>query len=240
MMPPGPTVRVVTYNIHKCRGMDGRSDPERIAAVLRALDADVVALQEVVGPGGSLDHAAHIAALLGLHSSLGENRRLRGSAYGNVVLSRAVPRLVANYDITVRGREPRGCLRVDLAVAGRLLHIFNVHLGTAYAERREQARILLGSRILGHAALAGSRLLLGDFNEWVRGPATRSLGAELQSADVKLHLGSRRTYPGLFRLLHLDHIYYDPGLRLLGMELHRGRAARLASDHLPLVADFAL
>ncbi len=233
-----PHFRAVTYNIHKCRGMDGRSDPDRIVAVLRAVDADIVALQEVVGPGGSLDHAAYIAARLGMHSSLGENRRLRGGAYGNLLLSRVAPRTVANYDITVRGREPRGCLRVDLAVAGRPLHVFNVHLGTSYRERREQARLLLSAEILARPGLAGGRLLLGDFNEWVRGPATRLLSAELQNADVKLHLGFGRTYPGLLRLLHLDHIYFDPALHLLGMELHRSRLARLASDHLPLVAEF--
>ncbi len=237
MSDPG-RFRVATYNIHKCRGMDGRLDPARIVEVLRAVDADIVALQEVVGPGGNLDHAAFIAGELGLHSSLGENRRLQGGAYGNLVLTRAAPRAVLNHDISVPGREPRGCLRVDLVIADRLLHVFNLHLGTSYRERREQARVLLSPAVLQRASLAGSRLVLGDFNEWIRGPATRRLSAELQSADVKLHLGFGRTYPGLLRFLHLDHVYFDPALHLRGMELHRSRTALLASDHLPLVADF--
>ena len=42
------TIRVATYNIHKCRGLDRRISPHRIAAVIRELDADVVALQEVL------------------------------------------------------------------------------------------------------------------------------------------------------------------------------------------------
>ncbi len=231
--------RIATYNIHKCRGMDRRVDPGRIVAVLRDLDADVLALQEVLGSGGGDDdHAAYIAAEMKLYSSLGENRRHRGGAYGNLTLSRAAPHAVRNFDISVRGRESRGCLRVDLGVAGRMLHVFNVHLGTSYRERREQARTLLSPEILLRPELAGGRILLGDFNEWMRGPATQSLGAAMRGADVKLHLGRRRTYPGLLPLLHLDHLYYDPGLHLERLELHDDRRARMASDHLPLVAEF--
>src|SRR5919206_4079330 len=110
--------RVVTYNVHKCRGLDRRVRPRRIAAVVRALDADVVALQEVLSVRGGAreaDQARCIAEELGYHCTMGENRRLRGGAYGNVVLSRRRAVHVENYDITWRGRERRGCLRGDLA-----------------------------------------------------------------------------------------------------------------------------
>lgn len=240
--PGAPRFRIVTYNIHKCRGMDGRIDPGRIAAVLEALDADAIALQEVLGGGGEHgaagDHAAYLARRLKMHSSLGENRRHLGSAYGNLLLSREAPRLTANYDLTVRGRERRGCLRADLAFGGRWLHIFNVHLGTSWSERAEQAGRLLGAEILGRPGLAGGRILLGDCNEWIRGPATRLLRAHLQGADVGRHLGWGRTYPGLLPLLHLDHIYFDPALHLHSLALDRSPTALVASDHLPLIADF--
>src|SRR5919199_1713054 len=141
--------RIVTYNVHKCRGLDRRVRPGRIAAVLRALNADVVALQEVLSVGGGAreaDQARFIAEELGYHYTVGENRRLRGGAYGNVVLSRRAPVHVRNYDITWRGRERRGCLRVDFAADEAqglpALHVFNVHLGTAFLERRHQAREL--------------------------------------------------------------------------------------------------
>ena len=84
-------LRVVTYNVHKCIGLDRRERPGRIAAVLREVDADVVALQEVVSVESDSSREAHqaryIAEELGCRFHLGENRKHRGGAYGNVVLS---------------------------------------------------------------------------------------------------------------------------------------------------------
>ncbi|HZG53627.1 MAG TPA: endonuclease/exonuclease/phosphatase family protein [Pyrinomonadaceae bacterium] len=251
-------MRIVTYNVHKCRGLDRRVRPARIASVLRELDADIIALQEVLSVGGGareMDQARFIAEELGYDYCIGENRRLGGGAYGNVILSRLPWRHVHNYDITWRGRERRGCLRVDIETggaggaategaggaaegAGRLLHLLNVHLGTAYIERRHQARQLVGDRILGSAELTGARVVLGDFNEWTKGLATRLLTEQLQSADLRTHLRSPRTYPGALPLVHLDHIYFDPALELQQLTLHKSLTALVASDHLPLVADF--
>jgi endonuclease/exonuclease/phosphatase family metal-dependent hydrolase len=237
-------IRVVTYNIHKCRGLDRRVRPARIVEVLRELDADIIALQEVVsvtGAGPEADQARYIAEGLGCQFTLGENRRHNGGAYGNVLLSRLRFREARNYDISVARRERRGCLRADLELSGeQLLHVFNVHLGTAFLERRHQARQLLTERILGSEGLTGARLVVGDFNEWTRGLATRMLGAHLESADPRVHLRRSRTYPGVLPFFHLDHIYFDPLLDLQSMRLHRSRQALIASDHLPLVADFHL
>jgi endonuclease/exonuclease/phosphatase family metal-dependent hydrolase len=241
-------LRVVTYNVHKCQGLDRRVRPGRIASVLAELDADVIALQEVVCLAGGereLDQARFIAGELGYAYCLGENRKHRGGSYGNVVLSRLPWGCVRNYDITWRWREPRGALRVDVeakddAGAPRTVHLFNVHLGTAYIERRHQARSLVGEQILRSPELCGPRLVLGDFNEWTKGLATRLLSEHLRSADLRTHLRRVRTYPGPLPILHLDHIYFDPQLELSRLALHRSRAALVASDHLPLVADFRL
>jgi len=237
-------LRVVTYNVHKCRGLDRRVRPERIVEVLGEIDADVIALQEVVSRGGGERHhdqASFIATELGMHTALGKIRLLRGAPYGNVVLSRFPVTLSRNYDITVRGRERRGCLRADLLVAGdALLHVFNVHLGTAYLERRYQGRQLVAAEILQNREMSGPRLVLGDFNEWTRGLVSRLLAAEFRSADLRLHLARSRTYPGIFPIMHLDHIYYDHSLDLTRLSLHRTRTALVASDHLPLVADFQI
>ena len=43
------TLRIATYNIHRCRGLDGRTNPSRVADVIRAIEPDVIALQEVIG-----------------------------------------------------------------------------------------------------------------------------------------------------------------------------------------------
>jgi endonuclease/exonuclease/phosphatase family metal-dependent hydrolase len=238
-------MRIVTYNVHKCRGLDRRVRPARIASVLRELEADVIALQEVLSVGGAareMDQARFIAEELGYDYCIGENRRLAGGAYGNVILSRLPWRHVHNYDITWRGRERRGCLRVDIETGGAeaVLHLFNVHLGTAYIERRHQARQLVSDKILGNAELTGARVVLGDFNEWTKGLATRLLTEHLQSADLRTHLRSARTYPGPLPLVHLDHIYFDPALELQQLTLHKSLTALVASDHLPLVADFRM
>jgi endonuclease/exonuclease/phosphatase family metal-dependent hydrolase len=235
--------RIVTYNVHKCRGMDRRVRPERIASVLRETKADIVALQEVLSVEGrerERHQARFLAEELGMDYRVGENRRLDGGAYGNVVLSRLPLRETDNYDITWRGRERRGCLRVDVALdEGRVLHVFNVHLGTAFLERRHQARVLVSTRILQQQSLAGARVVLGDFNEWTHGLASRLLAEHFKSADIRHHLRRGRTYPGLLPLVHLDHIYYDHALVLERLALHRSRTALVASDHLPLVADFS-
>jgi endonuclease/exonuclease/phosphatase family metal-dependent hydrolase len=236
--------RAVTYNIHKCQGLDRRVSPARIVRVLREIRADVIALQEVLairGRGSEHDHAHFIAEELGLEYRLGENRQLRGGAYGNLVLSSWPLLSAVNHDISIEGREQRGCLRVDIQLANnRVLHIYNAHLGTSFIERRRQARRLLDTAILQSDDHNGPRLLLGDFNEWTRGLASRLLAEHFQSADLRLVMGRKRTYPGVLPLLHLDHIYYDHELELENAYLHRSRAALVASDHLPIVADFRL
>ncbi|MEO6725779.1 MAG: endonuclease/exonuclease/phosphatase family protein [Blastocatellia bacterium] len=240
--------RVVTYNIHKCVGIDRRLRPERIVEVLREIDADIIAMQEVLciqtqgQEQGSEDDQAHfIGRELGLDFRLGENRRLKGGAYGNVVLSRLAIVATRNHDISVAGREQRGCLRVDIDLRSKhLLHIYNVHLGTSFTERRSQARKLLHDDVLKNGDHIGPRVLLGDFNEWTRGLASRLLNEHFQSADIRARLGRAKTYPGVLPFLHLDHIYFDEALELIDAKLHRSRAALMASDHLPIVADFAV
>lgn len=239
------TIRIVTYNVHKCRGLDRRVLPERIAEVLRPLNADVIALQEVIGgpgPAEACGQAGLIAnALGGYFCYFGENRRHQGAPYGNAILSRLPARFWQNYDLTWRGCERRGCLRVDTdAWTGMPLHVFNVHLGTGFVERRAQTRILLSDRILRRTDLQGPSVVVGDFNEWTRGLASRLMSTHYQSIDVKLHSGRRGSYPGIFPILHLDHFYFDHRLALKRFRLCRSVSAIIASDHLPLAADFVL
>ena len=234
--PAHVELRIATYNIHRCRGMDRRTAPLRIAEVLRDIDADVVALQEVIGAGpAGAGQAEEIGAALGMGWVMTSVRHLRRHLFGNVVLSRFPIMHHGQYDLSWRTCEPRACQRADLDLGqNRVLHVYNVHLGTAVLERRYQAP-RLASYVHDHR-IKGPKIILGDFNEWMRGLATRTLSSLCESIDIHSHLKRRRTYPGIFPVVHLDHIYYEGDVEVHGVELPRNRKALIASDHLPLVA----
>ena len=233
------SLRIATYNIHRSRGLDRRTDPSRIAEVVASLEADVIALQEVIGPGAEgMGQAEEIAAQLGLTPVMAPTRLLRGRPYGNAIIGRFPVCGHHRHDLTWRGREARGCQRVDLQVGKGVLHVYNVHLGTALLERRAQAVHL--ARILDAPTAGEPCVVLGDFNEWLRGPATRVLTERLSSLDLRGFLKRRRTYPGVLPFLHLDHIYYRGDVEMVSAELKRTRLALMASDHLPLVADLRI
>jgi endonuclease/exonuclease/phosphatase family metal-dependent hydrolase len=151
------------------------------------------------------------------------------------VLSRLPITQHLEHDLSWKTCEPRRLQRVDIAADGCTLHVYNVHLGTALLERRHQAGRL--ATIVSDRHVAGSKIVLGDFNEWMRGWTTAILSERLNSVDLRDHLRRRRTYPGLFPILHLDHIYYAGKIEIVKIELPRTRLALVASDHLPLVAD---
>jgi len=224
--------------------MDRHTDAARIASVLRELNADVIALQEVVAdPEGApeANQPAFIASKLGGYAvCFGEARKHLGAPYGNAVLSRLPVVASQSYDLTRAGRERRGCLRVDIECGGEVLHMFNVHLGTSFFERRFQGRRLIGTDVLGSTELKHPTIVVGDFNEWTRGLASRLMSRRYRSVESRLHLKRRKTYPGILPLFHLDHFYFDNRLELIGANLVRNRLALKASDHLPIVAEFTL
>ena len=233
-------IRVATYNIHKGRGLDGRIRIERIARVLKAIDADVVALQEVVSHKGFSieDHqAGYLAQQSEYFHIIGETRKHRGGVYGNVTLSRWDFEHTRHVDLSVSGREERGVLRTDIRLGTCLVHVFNVHLGTSHLERRKQATRLIDRDLLKALDIRGPRIVLGDFNEWTSGLVTRTLSGEFHLTDLRVHLPRSRAYPFGLPLLGLDHIYYDHHFCVERAHFHRSPLSLIASDHLPLVAD---
>jgi endonuclease/exonuclease/phosphatase family metal-dependent hydrolase len=220
---------VASYNIHRGVGLDRRRDLERIARVIQEMEPDVIGLQEVVRENEGIhgDQAIRLAALL----VMGETRSY-GSAgtYGNAIFTRLPVLGSVRCDLSCNGREPRGCLRVDLRVNDAALHIFNCHFGLGFRERREQVDLLAG--FLKAADCEGPRLVVGDFNEWHRGPVTRGLRREFSSPMRRM----RRTHPAWFPLFRLDRIYWDVELEGEEFHVHRSRLSRVASDHLPVVA----
>jgi endonuclease/exonuclease/phosphatase family metal-dependent hydrolase len=236
-------MRIMSWNIHGMRGRDGRADPERVAEVIEEVRADVAGLQEVGalgGPGELLDPAGTLARLTGLAQAYGLTELRGGYPYGNAILSR--PHIVASrsYDLSVAGREKRGCLRADLDLGASALHVFNCHLGLDRHERRRQAAQLLSADILRDAALAYPLVLVGDFNAWSsRSAVPRWIRRELSDAAA-LARSTRPTFPSVFPVLRLDRAYVGPAVRVLACTVHDSRLARLASDHLPILVDIEL
>src|SRR4029079_6247656 len=136
-------VRIATYNVHRCRGMDRRVAPARIVEVLRDIDADVIALQEVIGAGPvTAGQAEEIGAGLARGWVMNCVRTLRQHQYGNVVLSRYPIVHHSHYDLSWRTCEPRHSHGAALDIDGQIVHVYNVHLGTGVLERRYQAKRL--------------------------------------------------------------------------------------------------
>ena len=225
-------ITVVSYNIHRGVGLDRRRDLDRIAAVIAETEPDVVGLQEVIRDNGrpDADQAAYLAHRLGMTVVMGETRAHGTGTYGNAVLTRLRVLKSTRCDLSCGLREPRGALRVDLAVADTALHVFNCHFGLAFRERRAQLELL--ASFIRDASCGGPRVVMGDFNEWHRGPVTRGLKLEFSSPMRRM----RRTHPAMFPLFRLDRIYWDVELQGEEFLVHRTRLARLASDHLPVVA----
>ena len=233
----------MSWNIHGMRGRDGVPDPERVAAVIEEARVDVAGLQEVGalgGPGELLDPAGTLARLTGLAQAYGLTELRGGYPYGNCILSRFHITATRSYDLSVPGREKRGCLRADVDLDASALHVFNCHLGLDRRERRRQAAQLLSADILRDAALAYPLVLVGDFNAWwSRSAVPRWIRRQLADAAVAAG-ATRATFPSVFPVVRLDRAYVSPTVRVLACTVHDSPLARLASDHLPIVVELEL
>jgi endonuclease/exonuclease/phosphatase family metal-dependent hydrolase len=232
-------LRIATYNVHKCRGLDGIMDTARIASVLKSLKADVIALQEVIGPSvKTAGQEEELAMRLQMTPLFAPARSYRGHLYGNATLSRLQVSRHINYDLSVVGCEARVCQRVDLTVEGHTVHLYNIHFGTSAAERSRQAKKLL--LYLADEDLKGPKILTGDFNEWKREGATAYLRDKLKFVDLSSRTAWGKTYPGLLPIFHLDHLYYSGNVEITNIFIPRGLRALIASDHLPLMAELQI
>lgn len=221
-------LRVASYNIHGWIGTDGRRDPERTLAVVRSMDADVIALQEVM-----LDQEPDVSPLfVGLPEYvklLGRTEMRAGQHYGNVLLVRRPVRHVERIELPVRAQEPRGAMDVAIELPDGLVHVLATHLGLGWRERRRQISSLIAR--MGRTT-AAREIVLGDFNEWIPWPFGMRRVERSMGGAPRL-----RTFPSRFPLWALDRIWVRPRSALRAVRVvHTAQAVR-ASDHLPIVAD---
>jgi endonuclease/exonuclease/phosphatase family metal-dependent hydrolase len=223
-------LRAATYNIHGWRGPDRRSDPQRIFRVIAALDADILALQEVVSPreAGAACSMREVAAELGYHVTFGQTLLREDTRYGNGLLSRVAPEHVERHDLSVPGREPRGALECRFRLNGLKVKTVTTHLGLKRRERTAQLE-RLGPLLGGDDADA--TLLMGDFNDWFAWSGLRRNLNALAGPQP-----APRTFPSTRPLLALDRILVMPEHRLVSLSALKDAGAAGASDHLPLLA----
>lgn len=224
-MAPG-RMRVLTWNVHSCIGTDRRFDPERVKRCIRELAPDIVALQEVDSRRDLRDGFELLGDSLGDHRAEARTIRTADGDYGHMLLSRWPITSWTAHDISFGKREPRSLIEARVETDAGPISVLSTHLGLNLGERRSQAITV--------AALAEAdqvpTVVMGDFNEPTgEGAAGRLLGREFVSA------GKRATFPSFRPLFPLDRIWFEPSLALLASDVHR--AARRASDHLPLWAD---
>ena len=210
---------IVSWNIQKGIGMDLRRDVARTAEVLAVLEPDIVGLQEVLRVRG-MDQAASIAERVGLTLTWGEARKTRDGSYGNALLVRGTIVHARVHDLTVGRHEARCCLDAQVVVRGMTLRVLICHLGLGLGERRQQTARLLD--ILHDSPSDIPRILMGDFNEWHRGPVWRALESEFPSA-----LAPKRSHPSALPMFALDRLVWDDALEGTVEVL----PVRMASDH---------
>jgi endonuclease/exonuclease/phosphatase family metal-dependent hydrolase len=223
-------ITVATYNVHRWSGLNGRSrpDPARAAFVISEMDADLIALQEVLRPLRGEDPLEVLAEALGLHVAFAATRAHRRGQIGNAILSRWPIASVSMLDLSYGRLEKRVAVAAQFTNGSGEFDVVSTHLALADRIRRRQV-----DSLLEHPRLRETpTLLMGDMNAWRRCKATRTLDAALRSHQ---NLEWPASFPSASPVLALDRIY-SRGVHVLELSAHASRAARRASDHLPVVA----
>lgn len=230
-------LRVMTYNIHITKGMDGTFDAGRIAKVIREADVDVVALQEVdvgVNRSARVDQCAEIARLTSMHGVFGKGRDYDGGEYGQVILSR---RPVAQMNVHPlpgdADQERRVALFASIPQERPLpdLLVIATHLHHADEPHRlrQSAEI---QRLVDEQKPDGAVLLLGDFNAIPESQVMRRLAERWVDAGAD----AGPTFPADMPDRKIDYILLPKGHR---WQIRSARVLEepVASDHRPVVVE---
>jgi endonuclease/exonuclease/phosphatase family metal-dependent hydrolase len=229
------TLRVASYNIRKCVGLDRRRDPDRVLGIIADLGADAVALQEVdrrLGERPATLERGRIETITGLVPvDLAANDISLGW-HGNAVLLHPEFRVETVRRLELPGLEPRGAVLIEAARNGRSFRMVAVHLGLTRAFRRRQLNEIVKATAPQGADMP--TVILGDMNEW-----RNDRGLEPLEPDFTVHA------PGLSfhaarPVAALDRIALNRRMTLHDAGVHQSEAARIASDHLPVWADLRI
>lgn len=250
----------MTYNVHSCRGLDGRVLPQRIAEVIEQFNPDLIALQELdVNRRWSkrLDQPLLIAKHLRMQCHFQPCLAVEGEHYGIAIMSRYPFEIKKTGDLpsvapkTVRRRnslpplkylfEPRHAIWTSVTIGGTEVYFVNTHLSLRSQERLVQVKSLVGQEWLNMGAHQVPTIFCGDFNEGSRARGYQLLKTSFN--EVKLSMNrksSRKTFFSPLPLLEVDHIFFNERLRIESVHIPKTTLTKVASDHLPVIADFSL
>lgn len=240
-------LRVMTYNAHCCVGTDGELSHARIAEVIAVHDPDIVAIQELDlsrMSSGRLDQAGAIAEQLKMRFHFHPALRVKEEMYGDAILSKWPMKLRHAGELptakAMLAFEPRGALWVTAECGDLEVQIINTHLGLSSRERAAQMHALLGPEWLGHPNCQQRVIFCGDLNTPPISAVYRRFAAVLGDAARKVKPTRLATFPSRFPFMRLDYLFISPDVRVLDVNVPRTALTRLASDHLPVLADLEL
>lgn len=238
-------LRLMTYNVHRCVGVDRKLDVERVAEVIAACRADVVALQELdVGRArtNGVDQAQRLADLLRMRSHFHPAMKVEAEHYGDAILTHLPERLVKAGGLPgmprIKGLEPRGAVWIAVDIGGGVeLQVINTHLGLVPKEQQRQAAALIGEEWMASEAFTAPAVLLGDFNASPFSKTYRMLSSVIRDGQIGAPRAPTATFPSTFPFMRIDHVFLAGDIKVTSIESPFDPRARTASDHLPLVLE---
>jgi endonuclease/exonuclease/phosphatase family metal-dependent hydrolase len=240
---PGPHLRVMTYNVHSCLGMDGKISTHRIAQVIERYDPLIIGLQELdaLRPRSrSEEQAQLIADELGMHVSYFPVFRPGTELYGDAILSRVPIEIVRAAQLATDSddREPRGAIWVRIQLEDIRINFINTHFGLGRFERVAQASDLMSEEWIGGIELDEPIILVGDFNTFPNTFPYRTLASRLHDVQILMeNFRPLKTFSVASPIFRIDHIFVSGHFAVRSVQVPRNHLTRIASDHLPLIAD---
>lgn len=242
------TLRIMTYNVHGCIGMDGKLSPRRIADVISQYEPDIVTLQELdVGRkrSGNEDQALIIANHLNMEHHFNAALELAEESFGDAILSSLPMQLIKKAPLSRNEKfshlETRGALWVQVILNDKSIQIINTHLGLNAKERMIHAKELLGENWIGYPDCRSPFMLCGDFNALPAAKVFKYINNNISSVQTKINK-KRHSYTwfGRYPLICLDHIFISQDFDVVNVEVGDSYLARIASDHRPIIAELKI
>lgn len=242
------SLRIMTYNVHSCIGMDGKVSPERIARVIARYEPDIVALQELDVEKfrtGSVDQAHLIAKILQMEYHFHPAIHIEEERYGDAILTHLPMKLVKTGILPKTSGnpavEPRGALWVEIEINNQSIHVINTHLDVRARPRRAQLEALLSKEWADHPNYQGTTIFCGDFNTLPSSALYGQLKEKFKDTQYKSVKGNPRgTFSTRFPTARIDYIFVNEETSVLSNYSPSTELTRIASDHLPLISDLQI